>query len=335
MISKSGLPFKIRAPLHRLNKKNVNKNSDILSLSLRTEIYKYIKPTPLQNAISMSDNKTVLLKREDLNPTFSFYIRCALNQLINEKTKETVITSSVGSRGYCLAYASSLLGKKCKVFMQENVPKERIEMIKGMNAEVFLKGKNTNEATNFMKEYASQNDNVTIMGSHDNPHVLSGCGTIALELLKQNTNVDAIFVPVGGGSLVSGICYNIKSIFPNTRVYGVEYENQCTLYESLMKGYLIEKNDPGIYGISISKMPQKVFDICDQFLDDIVLVGREEIENSIISCFKDTRTVIEPHGVLSIAGMQRLKMKGRNVVCIVSDSGNICSFENIVNMYNF
>jgi len=334
MIAKSGLPFKIRAPLNRLKNQCEKKDVNILSLSVRSKIYDYLKTTPLQKARFMSDNKNVLLKREDLNPTFSFYVRSAISQLMNEDTKDTIITSSVGSRGYCLAYASSLFRKKCTVFMQENVPNERIEMIKNMGADVFISGKDTNECTSIMKEY-SLNHNVSVLGSHDNQYVLAGCGTISLELFKQNSNIDAIFVPVGGGSLISGICYNVKTIFPNVKVYGVEYENQSTLYDSLMGGYLVEKDDPGVYGISVSKISQTVFDICDEFLDDIILVTREDIENSIVKCFKDTRTVIEPHGVLSIAGMEKLDLNGKNIVCIVSDSGNINGFENVSNMYKF
>jgi tryptophan synthase beta subunit len=102
MIGRRGLPFKIRAPLNRLKNQCEVRDLDILSLSLRSGIYEYLKTTPLQKARCMSENKNVFLKREDLNPTFSFYIRCAINQLINEKTEETVVTSSVGSRGYCL-----------------------------------------------------------------------------------------------------------------------------------------------------------------------------------------------------------------------------------------
>lgn len=334
MSSRIGLPFRLRAPLNRLKKQCETRETDILSLSLSSKIYKYLKPTPLQKARCMSKNKNVFLKREDLNPTFSFYVRCAINQLINEETKKNVVASSIGSRGYCLAYASSLFDKKCTVFMQENVPSERIEMVKSMGAEVLKVGKNTNECTSLMKKYSMEND-VSILGSHDNKNVLAGCGTISLELFKENLSIDAIFVPVGGGSLVSGICYNIKTMFPNIKIYGVEYKDQSTLHDSLMCGYLVEKDDPGVYGLSVSKISKTVFDICDRFLDDIVLVDRVDIENAIIDCFKDTRTVIEPHGVLSIAGMEKIDLNGKNIVCILSDSGNINGFENVSSMYKF
>tara|TARA_B100000214_G_scaffold370223_1_gene344509 strand:- start:1464 stop:2468 length:1005 start_codon:yes stop_codon:yes gene_type:complete len=327
---RTGLPFKIRAPLQRLKPNDNKEEYNIFTRTLYSNIYKYLKKTPLHQSRVLGDN--VFLKREDLQPTFSFYIRGVLNQLLNEDIKKPLITSSVGSRGLCLSYASSLLKKESVIFMPQNTPKERVEMVNFFDSKIFLHGETTNSCQKMMEEYAHAND-MTIVGTHSNEDVIAGCGTIALEILREKKDVDAIFVPVGGGSLISGICYNVKAMFPNVKVYGVEYEKQNILYDSLMSGYLKEHPDPGLFGISVSKIDQSTFDICNEYLDDIVLVNKRDIESSIIDCFKDTRTVIEPHGILSVSGLKKTKLEKKNIVCIISDAGNVNCFDHVSSLY--
>ena len=330
----SGLPFRIRNPLNKLKNtcSEFQSKDKLLSLVLTSKLPHNLKNTPLQfsSRLSAKLNSNIFLKREDLQPTFSFYVRGCMNELQNIDT-ELAVTSSIGSRGYCLAYCAQQIGIKSKVFMPESTSCEKKEMIQFFDSEVILHGQNINETNKYLQQ-VSQRSNYTVVGSHSENNVIAGCGTIALELLQQLPHVDAVFIPVGGGSLIAGITHVIKSLHPQIQVVGVEYEKQNILHDSLMKGYRVQHQDPGLHGIAVSQIHEKIFNICDEYLDDIILVTEEEIHQAIKSCFIDTRTVIEPHGALSVAGVHKFKQKGC-YVCIISDAANLINFDNIHSMY--
>ena len=338
----SGLPFRIRNPLNKL--KNVSSKftskDELLSMILTTNLPKNLQNTPLQfsNQLSRETNASIFLKREDLQPTFSFFIRGCMNELQQNNIDSTVITSSIGSRGYCLAYCAQKLNLQSLIFMPKSISHEKQEMVKFFGAKIELYGENINETNKYMKEISIEK-NYTTVSSHESDSVIAGCGTIALELFKQLSDMDAIFVPVGGGSMIAGITHVVKSMHPHIKVIGVEYEKQNILYDSLMKGYRIAHEDPGLHGISVSQINQKVIDICDEYLDDIILVNENDIHSAIRSCFIDTRTVVEPHGALAVAGAkhycQNMKHndKQKKYICIVSDAANLIRYEMIHQMY--
>lgn len=361
----SSLPFRIRSPLAKLQAAKADEpaafrapalgdgealesakaSPDYLAMALRSRVYDLVQETPLQHApaLSQSLGVSVHIKREDTLPTFSFYLRCAINELatMHDHAECGLVTGSVGSRGNALAWAAARLGLRLTVVMPENVPEERRDAVSRLGAEVRVHGATVDESQAEALRLAAAGSH-RYVGSHDAPAVLAGAGTVGLELLRQHGYarralgastdasgaIDAVFVGVGGGSLLGGVAAVIKSISPSTRVIAVEPRAADVLSRSLLSGHRYQVAAPGSEGVFVSRIGPEVFRLCDTLVDDVILVSDDEICSAIRDVFVDTRAVLEPAGATSIAGAKKYYAQhgapdGTSCVAVASDAAHI------------
>jgi threonine dehydratase len=367
--SMSGLPYRIRAPLAKLvdSKKDAGSEAaaapagglgdgekletnetgpDYVGLALRSRVYDMVHETPLQFASGLSAklNAMVHLKREDLLPSFSFKLRGAYNLLATRASEDgltDVITYSVGSQGHSLAIAANALGHKATVVMPERTPLKRRQAIERTGAQVVVAGQTLSEAQEHAEAFAASHTNVRLVEPHNDPLVIAGQATAGLEVIKQigpalegRGKLDAIFVVAGGSSLLAGIAAVFKSIMPHTKVIGVEAEAADVLHRSLLAGHRIADPEPAHFvdGASVRQLGAETFRVCNDLVDDIVVVSDDEICAAVRDAFEDTRAVLEPAGALAIAGLKKYVdampaapaggSKG-NYCAISSDASNI------------
>jgi len=343
----STLPYRIRAPLARLRaSKEAQEPSfrapalgdgeslegaatypDYVALALRSRVYDHLSETPLQHLPALSEKiqSTVHIKREDLLPTFTFYARCAVNELSSLRAageERQLITSSVGSRGHALAWAASRLGMRLTVVMPTVVPAPRREAVSRLGARVLNLGDTVVEAAAEAAALAAREDLVPV-GSHEKPSVLAACATVGLEIMRQHggavatamgsgraaVNPDAVFVSVGGGSLLAGIASAVKHTSPTTQVIAVEPRTADVLSRSLLSGHRVADEQragaQGAEGLLVSQIGPEVFRVCDKLVDDVLLVDEDDIMAAVQDTFLDTRAVLEPQGAIALAGLKR------------------------------
>jgi len=362
----SGLPYRIRAPLAKLvdrkkpsdgtaaagglgdgEKLETNATGpDYTRLTLTSRVYDMISETPLQYASGLSERlqANVHLKREDLLPSFSFKLRGAYNQLAQLPSDvDEVITYSVGSQGHSVAVAASALGLKSTIVMPQRTPAKRMNAIKRSGAEVIVAGTTLGEAQEEAEQLAESRSNARLVQPHDDPLVIAGQGTAALEIIKQigaalegqdDDQLTAVFVVAGGSSLLAGVAAIMKSVMPQTKVIGVEASSADLLHRSLLTGHTVSVPEPAAFvdGAAVRKLGPEVFRLCNELVDDIVVVSHDEICAAVQDAFEDTRAVLEPAGALAIAGLKKYVdalpavASGRsqgNFVAISSDASNI------------
>lgn len=306
-------------------------NPDYLKLILTANgIYNVAIETPLTSAPLLS-NKTdniVLLKREDLQPVFSFKIRGAYNKMshLSQKEREKgVVACSAGNHAQGVALSAARLGINATIVMPMTTPPIKYENVKRLGGNVVLAGKDFYDA----KAEAARLENVegyTPVSPYDDPYVIAGQGTIAMEIIHQakEQEIHAIFVPVGGGGLIAGVASYIKRISPKTRIVGVETFDADALTQSLKKGEKVTLDSVGLFadGTAVRRIGDYTFDICQEFVDETVLVSTDEICAAIKDAFEDTRSLLEPSGALSIAGLKRYaqekNLNGQRLIAITS-----------------
>jgi len=321
---------------------------DYVRLTLTSRVYDMISETPLQHAPGLSErlNANVHLKREDLLPSFSFKLRGAYNLLASyADNHSSVVTWSVGSQGHSMAVAARALGLSATVVMPERTPLKRRLAIERTGARVVVSGKTLAEAEEAARAAAKDEPGCKLVEPHDNTLVISGQGTTALETVRQigpalegtatSNHLDAIFVVAGGSSLLAGIAAVMKAIMPHTKVIGVEAEGADLLHRSLLTGHRLSSPEPSPFvdGASVRQLGSEVFRLCNELVDDIVVVSNDEICAAVRDAFEDTRAVLEPAGAVAIAGLKKYVdampasamangSKG-NFVAISSDASNI------------
>lgn len=306
-----------------------------LPLLLTSSVYSILPAggTPLTPATSLSAKlgSQIFFKREDLTPVFSFKLRGAFNlmkQLTEEERWRGVIACSAGNHAQGVALAGHELGIACTIVMPLNTPSIKYLNVDRLGAKVVLFGNDFDEAK---RECArlSKLHGLTNIPPFDDPYVLAGQGTVAVEILRQTdvSQLDAIFVPVGGGGLLAGILAYVKAVAPPTcKVIGVETHDADCLYQSLKAGERLTLTEVGLFadGTAVRQMGEETFRLCSELVDEIVLVSNDEICAAIKDVFEDTRSVPEPSGALSVAGMKKyiqennLLGKGRRFVSVVS-----------------
>ncbi|TKY86361.1 hypothetical protein EX895_004510 [Sporisorium graminicola] len=317
-------------PAHLMQADNT---PDYLRLILNADVYDLVKQTPLQPGVNLSAKTgcQVLLKREDLQPVFSFKLRGAFNmmrQLDSEQKWKGVIACSAGNHAQGVAMAGAHLSIPCTIVMPKGTPEIKTANVKRMGAKVVLFGQDFDEAkaecTRLSKAYG-----LTIIPPFDHPRVIAGQGTIGVEICRQTdmSNVDAIFCCVGGGGLLAGVAAYIKRIAPpHVKVIGVETFDADALAQSLEAGHRVLLNEVGLFadGTAVRIVGEECFRICRQTVDGVVRVSNDEICAAIKDTFEDTRSIPEPSGALAIAGMKRyiathgLQGSGKKFVALVS-----------------
>ncbi|MGC4029433.1 MAG: threonine ammonia-lyase, biosynthetic [Steroidobacteraceae bacterium] len=305
---------------------------------LKARVYDVAVETPLDPLPRFSarlDNQ-VLLKREDLQPVFSFKIRGAYNKIANlsqTAAQRGVICASAGNHAQGVALAARRRGIAAVIVMPVTTPQIKVQAVANLGGEVVLHGEVYDAAYEHALKIAAERQ-LVFVHPFDDPDVIAGQGTIAVEILRQTPgDIDAIFVPVGGGGLIGGIAAYVKYLYPRTRIIGVEPEDAAAMYASLAAGTRVKLDHVGIFadGVAVRRVGEETFALARKYVDEIVLASTDEICAAIQDTFEDTRVVPEPSGALALAGMKkyvaREGWKGRRLVAI--NSGANVNFDRL------
>ncbi|CCG82035.1 Threonine dehydratase [Taphrina deformans PYCC 5710] len=286
---------------------------DYLRLILTSRVYDILKETPLTTATNLSEKvgATVLLKREDLQPVFSFKIRGAYNKmahLTEEERWRGVVAVSAGNHAQGVAYSAQHLGIPATVVMPAGTPSIKHSNVSRLGSKVVLIGQNFDEAK-LEGARLAQKHNLVNIPPYDDPYVIAGQGTIAMEILRQTnvSNLKAIFVCVGGGGLIAGIAAYVKRIVPHVKIIGVETHDADAMKRSLAADKHITLKDVGLFadGTAVKVVGEETFRLCRDLVDEIVLVSTDELCAAIKDVFEDTRGIVEPSGALGVAGLKK------------------------------
>jgi threonine dehydratase len=301
----------------------------MLRLILTSRVYEVARETPLERAARLSRrlHNEVLLKREDLQPVFSFKLRGAYNRIAHMSEAERsrgVIAASAGNHAQGVAFAARHLRIRALIVMPQTTPEIKVDAVREMGAEVVLVGDTYAEAQAHCDELA-RTTGFAFVHPFDDPLVIAGQGTIGDEILRHNLgDVSAIFVPVGGGGLIAGIASYVKALRPEVRVIGVEPYEADAMYQSLKAGRRVLLDRVGIFadGVAVRQVGEVTYPIVAATVEEIVRVSNDEICAAIKDVFDDTRSILEPAGALGVAGLrswvERTGTTGSRLVAILS-----------------
>lgn len=277
-----------------------------------TTVYEVASKTPLELARNLSvrlDNR-ILMKREDLQSIFSFKLRGAYNKLttLSQDILEAgVICSSAGNHGQGVALAAQKKGIRAVVVMPVTTPVIKVEAVKTLGGEVVLQGDTYDDAYTHARKLEKEQQ-LTFIHPFDDPDVIAGQGTIGMEILEQTEEtISAVFVPIGGGGLISGIAAYIKGVNPAIQIIGVEPEDSAAMRDSLAAGKPIVLDHVGRFadGVAVRRVGDETFRLCQELVDDIITVDTDQICAAIRDIFEDTRSIVEPAGALAVAGVKK------------------------------
>ena len=302
----------------------------IVDLADNTRVYNVANVTPLSLAhqLSARTKNNIHLKREDEQSIHSFKLRGAyqkISGLTKEQAAKGVVASSAGNHAQGVALSASKLGIESVIVMPLSTPKIKVNAVEQLGGKVVLHGDVYDDAYQYAKQLEKEQDLVFIH-PYDDIEVIGGQATIAKELLEQLPNMDRIFVPVGGGGLISGIGAYIKHYAPNIKVIGVEPEDSPTLYQALKSGKRVILSDVGRFadGVAVKQIGEKTYPIAKEVVDEVVLVNNDEICAAIKDIYEDMRSISEPAGALATAGAKKYieqnNIKNENIVTVVSGS---------------
>ncbi len=294
-----------------------------------SKVYAVAKETPLefQSNLSARIHNRVLLKREDMQPVFSFKLRGAYNKMANlspDALQRGVICASAGNHAQGVALSAQKLNCRAVIVMPTTTPQIKINAVKARGAEVVLFGDSYSDAYVHALEL-EKSEGLTFVHPYDDPDVIAGQGTIALEILKQHPEpIEAVFCCVGGGGLLAGIAAYIKAVRPEIKVIGVEAKDAEAMTESLKSGKRVMLDQVGLFadGAAVKQVGEHTLALCQQYVDEMIVVDNDAICAAIKDVFEDTRSILEPAGALATAGLkeyaQRHKLTGKTLIGIAS-----------------
>jgi threonine dehydratase len=302
---------------------------DYLQEILNARVYDVAIESPLEPAEGLSHRlgNRLLLKREDLQPIFSFKCRGAYNKmsrLAAASLRRGVITSSAGNHAQGVALAAERLRTPATIVMPATTPQIKVDAVRIRGAKVVLDGDSYDEAYARALELARRRD-LTFVHPYDDPDVIAGQGTIAVEILRQCSEpIHAIVVPIGGGGLVAGIAAFVKRLRPEVRIVGVEPADADAMSRSLAAGRRVRLTHVGLFadGVAVKQVGRETFRLARLHLDEVLLVDSDELCAAIKDVFEDTRSIVEPSGALGVAGakryVEREGIRGETLVAIQS-----------------
>lgn len=275
-------------------------------------VYDVAIETPLTYAPALSRrlSNRVLIKREDEQPVFSFKVRGAYNRMTRLTPAELergVIAASAGNHAQGVALAAQRLKCLAVIVMPITTPQIKVDAVRSLGARVILEGDSYQDAYTHARHLADERG-LRFIHPYDDPEVIAGQGTVGMEILRQcSAHIHAIFVPIGGGGLISGIAAYTKRLRPKTKIIGVEPVDADTMYRSLKAGRRVRLETVGLFadGVAVKQVGTETFKLCRQLVDDIILVDTDDVCAAIKDGFDDTRAILEPSGALSIAGLKR------------------------------
>jgi len=302
---------------------------DYLEKILNAQVYDVAIETPLDFAPNLSARlgNPILLKREDMQPVFSFKLRGAYNKIARlspERLKRGVICASAGNHAQGVALSAVKIGCRAVIVMPTTTPAIKVDAVKSRGGEVVLFGDSYDESYGHAVELEKA-EKLTFVHPFDDPEVIAGQGTIGLEILRQHTKpIHAVFCAVGGGGLISGVAACIKRLRPETKIIGVEAVDADAMTQSLQAGKRVRLEHVGLFadGAAVKYVGEETFRLCQQYVDEMVLVDTDAICAAIKDVFEDTRAVLEPAGAMAVAGAKayaaRHKLKGKTLVAVAS-----------------
>ncbi len=305
---------------------------------LRARVYDVAIESPLDNAVRLSRrlNNQVLLKREDLQPVFSFKLRGAYNKLYNLSRQgdlNGVIAASAGNHAQGLALAASKLGVKATIVMPKTTPRIKVDAVRSYGAKAVLFGDTFDEASEYANKL-KEKEGLVYIHPYDDPDVIAGQGTVAVEILRQYTeNIDAIFIPVGGGGLIAGMAAYIKYLRPEIRVIGVEPADAACLAAAMEKNRRVVLPQVGLFadGVAVKQVGKETWRVAKKVVDEVITVSTDEICAAIKDIFDDTRSIMEPAGALAVAGIKKYVtekgVEGQTLIAI--NSGANMNFDRL------
>ncbi|MBS0396908.1 MAG: threonine ammonia-lyase, biosynthetic, partial [Proteobacteria bacterium] len=286
--------------------------SEYLERILKARVYDVAIESPLEPAARLSRRlgNRVLFKREDLQPVFSFKLRGACNRIAHLSDAEAargVICASAGNHAQGVALAARRRGIRARVVMPRTTPDIKVQAVRDLGGDIELVGDDYDAAYEHALGIARA-EALTFVHPFDDPDVIAGQGTIAMEILRQHDeHIDAIFVPIGGGGLIAGIAAYVKALYPSIRIVGVEPEDAASMHDSLLAGERVTLERVGIFhdGVAVKRVGAETFRLAQQYVDEVVLVTTDETCAAIQDIFEDTRAIAEPAGALAVAGLKK------------------------------
>jgi threonine dehydratase len=307
----------------------MNVENTYLKKILQARVYDVAEKTRLDYATNLSRrfNNHIWIKREDRQPVFSFKLRGAYNKIANlpqESLTKGVIAASAGNHAQGIALSAAKLGIAATIVMPKTTPEIKVAAVQSHGAEVVLHGTTYDDASKHAQHLVEQRG-LTYVHPYDDAEVIAGQGTIGMEILQQHTGeLDAIFVPVGGGGLIAGIATYVKYLRPEIKMIGVEPADAACLHAALKAGERVTLDQVGIFadGVAVRQVGKLPFEIASSHVDEVLLATTDEICAAIKDIFDETRTIMEPAGALGLAGLKqyiaREKCSGRHLVTITS-----------------
>src|SRR2546421_953534 len=305
------------------------KRDNYLERILKARVYDVASETPLELAPGLSRRlrNRLLIKREDLQQVFSFKLRGAYNKMAGlprARLARGVIAASAGNHAQGVALAAQRLGCRAVIVMPVTTPRIKVDAVQARGAQVRLHGDSYAEAYEEAMRI-KRSRGLAFVHPYDDPEVIAGQGTIGMEILRQHPGaLDAIFVPVGGGGLISGIAAYVKRVRPSVRIVGVEPVDADAMSRSLKAGKRVKLDQVGLFadGVAVKEVGKETFRICRSLVDEMVLVDTDEMCAAIKDVFEDTRVVLEPAGALAVAGakawVERHGAREKTLVAVAS-----------------
>ncbi len=300
---------------------------DYIKKILTARVYDVAIESPLEvmNRLSRRLNNRVLLKREDLQPVFSFKLRGAYNKIAHlprEALDKGIICASAGNHAQGVALAAQRLGAKATIVMPRTTPAIKIQAVRDRGGKTVLFGDTYDEAYQHARQLEAEKG-MTFIHPYDDPEVIAGNGTIGMEILRQHPDpIEAIFIAVGGGGLIAGVATYVKFLRPDIKIIGVEPDDAASMYEALKQGHRVILDQVGIFadGVAVRQVGEETFRLARELVDDVIVVSTDEICAATKDIFDDTRSIAEPAGALGAAGLkkyvERTGIIGKNLIAI-------------------
>lgn len=300
---------------------------DYLVQILTARVYDVAQETPLEYAPNLSQrlNNKLLLKREDLQSVFSFKLRGAYNKMAKlppDLLAQGVIAASAGNHAQGVALGARQLGTRAIIVMPVTTPQVKVDAVKARGGEVVLQGDTYDDAYVYARQLEAEKG-LTFIHPFDDPEVIAGQGTIGMEILRQwQQPIHAIFVAIGGGGLISGIAAYVKRIRPEIKIIGVEPVDADAMSQSLKAGHRVCLPQVGLFadGVAVRQVGEETFSLCQQYVDEIILVDTDDTCAAIKDVFEDTRSILEPAGALAIAAakayVERTQINSETLVAV-------------------
>lgn len=294
-------------------------SNDYLKKILTARVYDVAQETPLElaNTLSQRIDNRIYFKREDMQSVFSFKLRGAYNKMAHltaAQLKRGVICASAGNHAQGVALSAARLGCRAVVVMPTTTPQVKIDAVKARGGEVVLSGDSFTDAYNHALTLEKKHK-LTFVHPFDDPYVIAGQGTVAMEILRQHPEpIHAIFVAIGGGGLIAGVASYVKAVRPDIKIIGVQTTDSDAMARSLKAGRRVALPDVGLFsdGTAVKLVGEETFRIAKELVDDIIIVDTDAVCTAIKDIFQDTRSIVEPAGALAVAGAKAYVERARN-----------------------